>query len=226
MLNWRTTTVGVGRDDGEKAGEFSPILYRPDVWELKSQETKWLSKTPDHPSKSWDAASLRIVTIATFQHRVTRRMLLAMNTHLDDQGSVSRKEAVNIILEKIHYFTDQSPHRTCLPIFLTGDFNSEPQEGAYDEMTSAKSPMRDLQPLVAEDTRYGDLNTYTGFDPATERPKRIDFIFINKIDTHPAECSEPRSCWLVDGYSVLPNRFEDGVYNSDHRVVIGDLSMI
>jgi hypothetical protein len=28
--------------------------------------------------------------------------------------------------------------------------------------------------------------------------------------------------WDVVGYSVLPNRFDDGVYYSDHRAVVVD----
>jgi hypothetical protein len=29
--------------------------------------------------------------------------------------------------------------------------------------------------------------------------------------------------WRVQGYAVLPNRFEDGIYISDHRAVVGDV---
>jgi hypothetical protein len=42
--------IGVGRDDGEEAGEYSPIFYRPDVWQLLTWKTVWLSETPDKPS--------------------------------------------------------------------------------------------------------------------------------------------------------------------------------
>lgn len=45
------TRVGVGRDDGVNAGEFSPIFYRGSVWELEQNRTYWLSETPDVPSK-------------------------------------------------------------------------------------------------------------------------------------------------------------------------------
>ena len=55
----------------------------------------------DRPSKSWDAASIRILTIAVFQHRSTGKAVVAMNTHLDDQGSKSRLEAAKIILEQV-----------------------------------------------------------------------------------------------------------------------------
>ena len=223
--------VGVGRDDGMQAGEYSPILYTPCIWELISHKTKWLSKTPDRPSKSWDAASTRILTIAVLQHRSTRKTLVAMNTHLDDQGSKSRLEAAKIIKEQIRVFADRGPQRRGLPVFLAGDFNSEPEQEAYKEMTGRDSPMSDLQLMVPKRQHYGDLNTYTGFDAPTTRPKRIDFIFVNETDPSPAYEREAQAnaavrWWQADGYAVLPNRFEDRLCNSDHRAVVGDLYII
>src|SRR5687768_6262413 len=38
--------VGRGRDDGKEKGEFSPIFYRNDVWDINNSNTYWLSKTP------------------------------------------------------------------------------------------------------------------------------------------------------------------------------------
>ena len=223
--------VGVGRDDGSAAGEYSPILYSPTVWELKMQKTKWLSETPDRPSKGWDAASIRILTMAVFQHRSTRRKLIVMNTHLDDQGSKSRLESAKIILREVRQFTAQESHGKSLPILLAGDFNSEPDQEAYREMTSGNSPMVDVHAMVPEYHRYGHSNTFTGFDPQTERPTRIDFIFVNK-DTPDCEGGSQSKdivagkTWLIEGYAVLPNRFEDGMYNSDHRVVVGDFAIV
>lgn len=43
--------VGVGRDDGLEAGEYSPIIYKPAIWQLEDSKTVWLSRTPDRPSK-------------------------------------------------------------------------------------------------------------------------------------------------------------------------------
>lgn len=95
-------------------------------------------------------------------------------------------------------------------------------------MTSSTSPMADLQMMVPENSRYGDSNTFTGFDSSNR--KRIDFIFVNKDDPNLAnsssESGSPERWWLADGYAVLPNRFEDGIYNSDHQVVVGDVSMV
>ena len=88
--------------------------------------------------------------------------------------------------------------------------------------------MADLQLMVSEKERYGDFNTFTGFN--SKDCKRIDFIFVNKDDPKLAknvsEKEIPERWWLVGGYAVLPNRFEDGVYNSDHQVVVGDVSIV
>ena len=61
--------IGVGRDDGKEAGEFMAIYYDTTRLELLSHRTRWLSETPDVPTKGWDAACYRTVTIARFRDR-------------------------------------------------------------------------------------------------------------------------------------------------------------
>lgn len=219
--------IGVGRDDGHEAGEYSPILYQPSAWILQSYKTVWLSKTPDRPSKSWDAASIRILTIGNFQHRQNRIEIVAMNTHLDDQGSQSRLEAAKIILDQVSTCTKKADKTSSLPLFLCGDFNSEPNQDAYEAITSDDSPMCDIQNYVPEERRYGNFHTFTGFGPEVSRPTRIDFLFINQKCPHAPITNETSSdqtrSWNVEGYGILANLFEDGIYCSDHRAVVGDL---
>lgn len=224
--------IGVGRDDGKEAGEYSPIIYQPDVWILQFHKTVWLSKTPDRPSRSWDAASIRILTVGKFQHRHSRKTIVAMNTHLDDQGSRSRLEAVKIILKQVSDTIDQEEDDSKIcPAFLAGDFNSEPTQEAYTTITSEGSPFSDLYQLVPDNNKYGDNNTFTGFDPGATQPQRIDFLFINYWphnksvwdSEHSKSGAQP---WDVLGYGVLANRFEDAIYSSDHRAVVGDLLLL
>src|SRR5688500_1736712 len=55
--------VGVGRNDGKQAGEYSPILFKRDRFEKRDAGTIWLSQTPDAVgSKGWDAGLPRIAT--------------------------------------------------------------------------------------------------------------------------------------------------------------------
>ena len=224
----RWVYIGVGRDDGHEKGEYSPILYQPSIWKLQEHKTVWLSETPERPSKGWDAASIRILTIGVFQHRESKKTVVAMNTHLDDQGSVSRMKAAKITLEQIRLYSKPAGGQETLPVFLAGDFNSEPEDEAYKAIISKNSPMCDLQQLVPENQRYGNLHTFTGFKGDKAKLSRIDFLFISSQHKSDADiCKSSQSNignqWLVEGYGVLENRFEDEVYNSDHRAVIGDV---
>lgn len=222
--------IGVGRDDGKEAGEYSPIIYQPDVWMLQFHKTVWLSETPDRPSRSWDAASTRILTVGKFQHRQSGKTIVAMNTHLDDQGSRSRLEAANIILKQVSDMLDQEDDSKTRPIFLAGDFNSEPNQEAYRTITREGSPFSDLHQLVPNNKKYGDDNTFTGFDSGATPPQRIDFLFINywphKYTIESERSESGAQPWDVVGYGVLANRFEDAIYSSDHRAVVGDLLLL
>ena len=40
-------SVGVGRDDGKEAGEFSAVFYKKDKFELLDAGSFWLSETPE-----------------------------------------------------------------------------------------------------------------------------------------------------------------------------------
>ncbi|EEQ84409.1 hypothetical protein RJZ56_000033 [Blastomyces dermatitidis] len=212
--------IGVGRDDGKQAGEFSPIFYRPAVWELEESKTVWLSETPSVPSRGWDASSVRIITIGVFKHIVSRKRVLGMNTHLDDQGSKSRYEAAKLILGLINQFLtkNQLAGRNINGVFLAGDFNSEENQEAYSVLTAADSQLVDAQKQVDAAFRYGSENTYTGFGYEDEGPKRIDYVLFGP--QRGANMS-----WIVDGYAVLPNKFDDGVLNSDHRAVVADAKL-
>jgi endonuclease/exonuclease/phosphatase family metal-dependent hydrolase len=207
--------IGVGRDDGHQAGEYSPIFYRPAVWELLHWETVWLSETPSKPSRSWDAASIRIVTIGVFTHRSSGDSVLALNTHLDDQGSRSRLEAARIIRSKIKEYQQGQYGGFISGIFLAGDLNSQENEEAYSDFTGS-GELRDTFKLVDVAQRYGNTLTVTGFG-YEGHPARIDYVLLG---------TKGNQKWRVDGYSVMPNRFEDGVFNSDHRAVVADLTLV
>ncbi len=52
---------GVGRDDGEKEGEFSPIFFKKSKFILIEKGNFWLSEDCDKPGLGWDAVCNRIV---------------------------------------------------------------------------------------------------------------------------------------------------------------------
>ncbi|KMP09071.1 endonuclease/exonuclease/phosphatase family protein [Coccidioides immitis RMSCC 2394] len=196
---------------------LSGLNSHGDAWAyigLETWETVWLSETPEVPSKGWDAASIRIVTVGVFRHRASRKTVLAMSTHLDDQGSKSRYESAKLILRTIDGYLHKFKDRIS-GLFLAGDFNSEVNQEAYQVFIDQTSPLVDARDQIKPDERYGNEITYTGFGYEGERETRIDYILVGPKN-------EQGFPWTVKQYGVLPNKFDDGVFSSDHRAVVAD----
>jgi len=193
--------VGVGRDNGINAGEYSPIFYDSRRFQLKEQGWFWLSETPDVPSRGWDAALPRICTYIKLEEYDSRRNFWVFNTHFDHVGDDARKEAAKLIVDKIKELNDDK-----LPVILTGDFNLTPDT---DPMKWLMRKMHDSRELSEADP-YGPLGTFNGFDFNSPLENRIDYIFVNrKVDA-------------VRKYGVLTDSY-DQKYPSDHLPVYVEL---
>jgi endonuclease/exonuclease/phosphatase family metal-dependent hydrolase len=165
------TFIGVGRDDGRRAGEFSPILFRTARFEKLDSGTIWLSRHPDQPgSKDWDAAITRIATWARLHdRRQGGRELLVMNTHYDHVGTTARLESSRLIVSKIRALAGE---RT--DVVLLGDFNCHDTDAPIRVITDDGKLIdgyRQVHPTAAADEA-----TYHGFK-GTAQGRRIDFIF-------------------------------------------------
>jgi len=210
------THVGVGRDDGKTKGEYSPIWFRPAAWDLVDNRTYWLSPTPDVVgSKGWDAALPRIVTVARLRDRATEGELVCMCTHFDHRGQVAREESAKLLVRLADEWQggddDGEPAR--VPVFLGGDLNIEPSNQAYKNLV-AEGAMRDTKDVVGPARWFGNEMTFTGFTDSRDDDTRIDHVFVkDALDME------------FLGYSVLSNRFDDGVYISDHRPVVVDVKV-
>ena len=137
-----------------------------------------------------------------------------MNTHLDNQGSRARFESAHLIRRKIWEYRGGEMGRLIRGTFLAGDLNSEETEEAYLALTEPGG-LVDTFKSVDSTQRYGNENTFTGFEYQEEPPNRIDYVLLDS--------GEPT--WTVEGYAVLTNEFDDGVLNSDHRAVVADLTL-
>lgn len=201
------TYVGVGRDDGVEAGEFAPIFYRPSTWELAENRTYWLSETPDVVgSVGWDAMYARIVNVAKFKHIETGASFVHMCTHFDHIGQVARENSAELIVSLTKEWSDHNK----VPVFLGGDLNVKPDNPAYLILASK---LHDVKDVVPKKHHHANVLTYTGFDgkkPGSE----IDHIFVR----------DPEHLKWVS-LAVLDNRFDNGIYLSDHRPVVVDFKM-
>lgn len=204
--------VGVGRDDGMEAGEFSPLLVRRDRLTIEHWDTFWLSETPDEVgSVGWDAALPRIVTWAQVRDRRDDTRFYVFNTHFDHQGVTAREQSALLIRRKIAELGGT------LPFVVTGDFNVTPDTTAYASMMVGDTPVPVADALlIAQAPHHGPEETFFGFAACPSsfgfndtEPRRIDYIF-----THP-QTRVLRTATLTDSY--------DCKYLSDHQAILADL---
>jgi len=111
--------IGVGRDDGKTAGEYSAILYKKDQLGVAESGTFWLSDTPTVPgSKSWGNNITRICSWARLVPKGPGRAFYLFNTHLDHQSQPSRERSAVLLTRRIA--GREHPD----PVLVTGDFNA------------------------------------------------------------------------------------------------------
>lgn len=180
LKDWLTdfSYVGVGRDDGKTAGEYSAIFYDSTRLKLLKTETFWLSEQPNIPgSKSWDAAITRIVTWAEFKDRKTKKKFFVFNTHFDHIGKTARAESAKIILQKVKDIAGKHP------VIVTGDFNSAPSDDPYKIITDTNNPDRLTDSkTICLTPHYGPTGTFNAFQSKETSDEPIDYIFVkNKV---------------------------------------------
>ena len=204
--------VGKGRDDGDKAGEFSPIFYNKDKFKLIGSGTFWLSETPEKiGSKGWDAALPRVCTWVKLKHKSSGKIIVHFNTHFDHIGKIAREESAKLIMKKVMETAGENKFA------ISGDFNSPPEELAYKTFSSFKFPQSNKHVeikdacLSAQNIKFGPAYTFTGFDTnyTAETIQKIDFFFV------PSDVK-------VLNYYTLPISI-DKKYVSDHCPIVSYL---
>ncbi|WP_027127035.1 endonuclease/exonuclease/phosphatase family protein [Gelidibacter mesophilus] len=162
--------VGIGREGGNK-GEFSPIFYKKERFELLDHNTFWLSKTPMQvASKGWDAALPRIVTWAWFKDKATGTIFYHFNTHFDHRGKNARIESAKLLSEEITSIAKTEP------VLVTGDFNSAPKSEPIKILLEHN--LYDPYLTLDKDRVYGPEYSSNGWNVKGKSSKdRIDYIF-------------------------------------------------
>ena len=202
--------IGVGRDDGEKKGEFMSIFYKEDAVELLDSGTFWLSQTPDKPGKGWDAMCCRTVTWGKFRCKKSGKEFVYANTHLDHVGTIARKKGAQLVLERSWELTNHGE----LPFFVSGDFNVTKESEAYKTITGGTDDIPGLVDtnMVAKEHDIAQPYTFHNWGrvPA-DKGAIIDFIFVNdKVN--------------VEKFKINPLKHSNGRYASDHVSVVATLS--
>lgn len=168
--------VGLGREDGKRAGEYCGMFYRSGCFELIDSGHFWLSEHPDVPgSVSWDSALTRMASWVKLRDRrdPRKRAFLWINTHWDHVGEVARLESGKLIRAQLARLNDNG----ATPAIVTGDFNCFDTSDAYRAILGGRDDRPQLIDTyrATHPRRRDDEATFHGFSGKVEG-SRIDFI--------------------------------------------------
>lgn len=213
--------IGVGRDDGKNAGEFSPLLIRSSRFTVKDSGTFWFhpSWLPDAPTQhgpeqigseligqpGWDAALPRICSWALLQDKRSGKALRVLNLHLDHQGALARRESVKLIAAKISHWQQSSN----APVIIMGDFNPAAGDGLLAQIQTSLPQYQDALELTAKP--QGASYSFIPWRGTEADAVRLDFMLLRGD-----QFKVPAAGIVADG---PPTR------NSDHLALWAELAL-
>jgi len=184
---------GVGRDDGQSAGEHSSIFYKKERFTLLDKGDFWLSQTPEKPGFGWDAKFNRICSWVKLSDKRTKKIFFVFNAHYDHQGMVAREESSKLVLSKIQLIAGESP------VVFMGDLNGGRDTNWYLLLANSSS-LKDTYDLVEKP--YQLNGSFNGFNTNEVRKDIIDHVFVSKH-------------FKADRWAVLTDTYF-GKFPSDH----------
>ncbi len=165
--------IGWSRDDGKIKGEFTPVFYLKDKFDVLDKGVFWLSSTPEIAgSIGWNEKLPRTVIRILFREKSTGKQFWFFNTHLG--GNIARTEGAKLLKTKIDEISGD------LPVVVTGDFNSKPESEPIQIMLDKnyRIVLEDgfNKAFKKNDEKYTDY----WFDGENKDLKRIDYVFVNQ----------------------------------------------
>ncbi len=160
--------VGVGRDDGKNKGEYGPVFYLKDKYELLDSGTIWLSAKPNKAgSRFLGSACVRICTWVVLKNKESGETYSHINTHLDHVSEKARLKQTDVLLKKIGELKKYGP------IVCTGDFNVYENSDVYRKMCDNMTDAKYAAPVTEN---HGTFHAYRNDNLEGVSP--IDFAFI------------------------------------------------
>lgn len=198
---------GVGRDDGMERGEFTPIFWRRDRFEVQDRGTFWLASDPSQiGATDWGARIPRICSWVALSDRTTGESLWVMNTHFDHLSHAARVESARLLRQQAERIGAGEN------LVVTGDFNCNPESEPMQILTGSGGPgVRFIDSLKrSEAAPQGPSGTWNGFE-AIQEGRRIDFVLVTE------------GVERVVSHQTLDPRTAEGRFASDHLPVTAKL---
>lgn len=177
--------IGVGRDDGKEKGEYSPIFYRKDRFDLEKSGYFWLAeeaKMHVPGALGWDADYPRVATWGIFKDKVSGERFFMLNTHLDHVGVEARRNGAKLVLSEVSRLSEN------LPVIVTGDFNAVPTDEPIRILTDKTNKDAFTHTRDVADFCYGPDWTFHAYGTIDyDQRTFIDYVFFKgnfKVKTH------------------------------------------
>ncbi len=210
--------IGVGRDDGKNAGEFSPLLIRRDRFVIQDSGTFWFHPSWDPEAvqtravqtgnedvgsgligkAGWDAALPRICSWALLKDKHSGKALRVLNLHLDHQGAEARRESIKLIAAKIRHWQQSywpqsySQKNSGAPVIVMGDFNPSADDGLLTQIETSLPHYQDV--LAQTNTPEGPNYSFIPWRGSEADAVRLDFMLLQ-----PEQFKVPAAGILADG---------------------------
>ncbi len=192
--------LGVGRDDGKHKGEHSPIFFNKARFSLVIHGDFSLSETPEtFGKKGWDASYNRVCTWAVLRDRRSGKQIAFFNTHLDNEGSVARREGIRLVLSRVQKYAHG------MPVIITADYNCSDGEAPFTVLReNGMANARDISPIV-----YGPPYSWHDYGRApSDECVLLDHVFVSrdiKATRYRVIQDKPEKVWLSDHYPIIIN---------------------
>ncbi|MBQ0024108.1 MAG: endonuclease/exonuclease/phosphatase family protein [Bacteroidales bacterium] len=165
---------GVEREDGQERGEANAIFIKKERFDVPDSGTFWLSETPDTVSLGWDGAYNRTVTWVKLIDKESGKEILFFDTHFDHIGDTARIEAGKLIGVKMKEIAGEG-----IPVFLTGDFNSNYDSRYLDPIREFMGNGREDAPETCD---YNTFNNWGRIKLDGEMESIIDHVFYKNAE--------------------------------------------
>jgi len=222
--------VAHGRDDGNKKGETSAVIYKKAKYQLLDSGKFWFAEDTTKAAKGWDADCVRICSWAKLKDKNTGKIFYFFCLHFDHRGNVARQKSAELLLVKVKEIAKDNP------FVIVGDFNLAPDTSPMQ--TILKSPMivdtysaSEAKPYVCS---LGTWHGYAG-TPPKDSNNRIDYVLTSKgvkvkkyavlTDRIVSNPNAKGKVWAVNEDGTKGITADKVKYPSDHYPVVADLEL-
>lgn len=165
--------IGVGREDGKRAGEYSAILFDKNRFQVAGSGTFWFSDTPTVPaSATWGNSYPRICTWARLIDRDGSAFWI-YNVHLDHESQPSRQKSVEALRKRIEERIYPSE-----PVIVTGDFNA-PEDNPAMQFLLAPGTPQFVDTFRAMRPHEQPCGTFNAFEFGNVGGPKIDHVLVS-----------------------------------------------